>query len=97
MLICGIVALLDIKNSKHPLHTSLPETYQPVRVTRYAINAKSLTFSPIRCRTLQYLRSFIPAAIKLWNELPSEVVESEELQEFKMLTNRFLIELETDA
>ena len=85
------------KNSRHPLHASLPETYQPVRVTRHAINANSLTFSPIRCRTLQYSRSFIPATVKLWNELPSEVVESEELQEFKMLTNRFLIELDADA
>ena len=38
-------------------------------------------------------QSFIPAATKLWNELPSEVVECNELWEFKVGTNKFLIEL----
>ena len=85
------------KNNRHPLHASLPEAYQPVRVTRYAVNANSLAFSPIRCRTVQYSRSFIPAAIKQWNELPSEIVESEELQEFKIGVNRFLLELNADT
>ena len=75
----------------------MPEAYQPVRVTRYAVNANSLAFSPIRCRTVQYSRSFIPAAIKQWNELPSEIVESEELQEFKIGANRFLLELNADT
>ena len=56
----------------------------------------SQTFSPIRCRIMQYSKSFIPTASTLWNELPSEVVESEEHQELKLGTNRFLVGLNTD-
>ena len=34
-------------------------------------------------------RCFIPAAAKLWNELPSMIVEAVEQQKFKMVRMRF--------
>ena len=41
--------------------------------------------------TSQYSRSFIPAATKLWNELPSITVEAADLQKFKLGANIFLL------
>ena len=80
-------------NPLHPLHSSLPNLFQPVRMTRNVANSHSLSFSLIRCNTVQYSRSFIPAYAKAWNELPGEVVECSELQRFKTGANRFLMSL----
>ena len=77
-------------NVDHPVHTLLPSVYQPPRLTRNALGAHSCTFSSIRLNTSQYSRSFIPATTKLWNSLPSCVVESLELQKFKLGANAFL-------
>ena len=78
-------------NKDHPVYTLLPSMYQPRRVTRNAVAAHSSTFSSIRLNTNQYSRSFVPAITKLWNGLPSSVVESVELQKFKLGTNTFLL------
>lgn len=78
-------------NPSHPLNSELPNLFQPARTTRYAVNANSLAFSVGRCNTSQYLRCFIPATTKLWNELPSCIVESQELQKFKSGANAHLI------
>ena len=78
-------------NPSHPLHSDLPELFQPVRFTRYALDSNSLSFSPIRFSTAQYSRSFLPATTKLWNSLPSFIVESPELQKFKLGANAFLL------
>ncbi|XP_068245377.1 tigger transposable element-derived protein 1-like [Palaemon carinicauda] len=40
--------------------------------------------------TTQYSRSFIPAMTKLWNDLPNHVVETDELQKFKLAGNVFM-------
>ena len=45
----------------------------------------------MRFHTSQYSRCFIPAATKLWNELPSMIVEATELQKFKIGANAFLL------
>ena len=45
----------------------------------------------MRFHTSQYSRCFIPATTKLWNELPSMIVEATELQKFKIGTNSFLL------
>ena len=81
-------------NPERPLHSELPNLFQPVRMTRNVANSHSLSFCPVRCNTVQYSRSFIPAFIKSWNDLPQEVVECSELQRFKTGTNRFLINLQ---
>ena len=45
----------------------------------------------MRFHTSQYSRCFIPATTKLWNELPSMIVEATELQKFKIGANAFLL------
>ena len=75
----------------HPLHASLPDLSHPVRNTRQATAANSVTFSSIRYNTNQYSRCFIPATVRLWNTLPSVVVESVDIQRFKLSTNSLLI------
>ena len=67
------------------------EVFHPRRVTRGSLSINSLSFSPMRFHTSQYSRCFIPATTKLWNELPSMIVETTELQKFKIVANAFLL------
>ena len=76
-------------NPRHPLNSKLPELFQPARITRYARRANSLAFNVERHGTEQYKRCFIPATTGLWNQLPSSIVESQELQRFKIGVNNF--------
>ena len=78
-------------NSMHPLTSELPDLYRPVRVTRNVLNSNSRSFALSRFNTVQYSRSFIPATTKLWNDLPSHVVECQDLQKFKLGANAFLL------
>ena len=77
-------------NANHPLHSSLPVLAVFARNTRQAAVANSLTFSRIRFHTNQFARSFILATTETWNDLPSVVVESSDLQIFKKGANSFL-------
>ena len=81
-------------NSDHPLNGELPNLFQPTRVTRNALRSNSLAFSLPRSNTQQYSRCFIPATTRLWNRLPSGIVESDDLQTFKTGANSFLLEQE---
>ena len=74
----------------HPLHASLPDLSHPVRNTRQATAANSVTFSSIRYNTNQYSMCFIPATTRIWNMLPN-VVESVDIQRFKLSANSFLV------
>ena len=78
-------------NSRHPLDSELPELFQPARITRFPLRANSLAFTVGRHGTEQYKRCFIPATTELWNMLPScrPIVESKELQKFKVVVNNF--------
>ena len=78
-------------NVEHPMHSILPSLYLPPRITRNAANLNSLAFSFVRFNTTQFPRSFIPSVTRLWNDLPSHVVESLELQKFKLGSNAFLL------
>ena len=75
----------------HPLHSELPNLFRPRRVTRGSLSISSLSFSLMRFHASQYSRCFIPATTKLWNELPSMIVEATELQKFKIGANAFLL------
>ena len=77
-------------NPRHPLNSELPSPFQPARITRNALNANTQAFSVGRCNTSQYLRCFIPATTRLWNELPSCIVEPQGLQRFKTDVNGYL-------
>ena len=63
-------------NLKHPLNSELPSSFQPARVTRYALRASSLSLRAVRHNTNQYERSFFQAATRLRNDLPSHIVVS---------------------
>ena len=78
-------------NPRHPLNSGLPNPFQPAWITRNALNANTQAFSVGRCNTSQYLRCFIPATTRLWKELPSFIVESQELQKFKIGVNTYLL------
>ena len=91
-LISSLCMLYKIfHNPSHPLHSELPNLFHPRRVTRGSLSINSLSFSPMRFHTSQYSRCFIPATTKLWNELPSMLVEATELQKFKIGANAFLL------
>ena len=78
-------------NSDHPLNRELPNLFRPARVTRSALDSNGIAFTIRRYNTEQYSRCFIPATTRLWNSLPSHVVESCNLQKFKTGANSFLL------
>ena len=78
-------------NTSHSLHSELPDLFRTRRVTRGSLSINSLSFSPMRFHTSQYSRCFIPATTKLWNELPSMIVEATKLQKVKIGANAFLL------
>ena len=62
-------------NQMHPLNVALPEPYAPVRVTRGALVAHRYSYSPQRCRTSQYRRTFISLSVSFWNDLVEPVFD----------------------
>ena len=75
----------------HPLHNHLPNFYRPARVTRYSESMNSMAFDINRLSTSQFSRCFIPRICRLWNTLPSDIVTTPTLDNFKRLTNNFLL------
>ena len=69
----------------------MPDLFHPVRIARQTAVANSVTFAIQRHSTYQYSRCFIPATAMVWNTLPSLVVESIDIQKFKMGAEPFLI------
>ena len=78
-------------NPLHPLCGALPVHYVPVRVTRGDLIAHRYAYAPPRCRTSQYLRTFIPLAVSLWNALVDPVFDGVGLAGFKTRSNAFLL------
>ena len=75
----------------HPLYTALPVPYVPVRVTRGAVIEHRYTYEPIRCRTSQYRRTFVPFSVSLWNALSDPVFDGVGVAGFKSRANAFLL------
>ena len=75
----------------HPLYSALPVPYVPVRVTRCSLIAQRYTYAPIRCRTSQYRRTFIPLSVSLWNGLSDTVFDGVGLASFKSRANACLL------
>ena len=68
--------LFKIKsNPKHPLSCALPLPYVPASVTPGALVAHRHSFSPPRCRTSQYRRTFLSLSDSLWNDLSDPVFD----------------------
>ena len=65
----------------------------PVLITRGAVIAHRFTYSPPRCRTSQYCRTFIPLSVSLWNDLSDPVFNGVGQAGFKSRANAFLLAL----
>ena len=75
---------------QHPLHAALPDSFNPVRMTRFALNLNDLAVNFMNVSTTQFSRCFIPALIKTWNVLPNDIVQSRDITLFKSRVNVFL-------
>ena len=75
----------------HPLYVSMPAPFVQRRVTRHAVASHRWSVAPVRTRTVQYGKSFIPFYSSLWNDLNVDVFASEGLCGFKTGVNRYLL------
>ena len=80
-----------VQNQSHPLHSRLPLLFNPIRNTRRTVNLNTLSFTPIRCSTEQFSRSFFPSCVKIWNSLSDDIVHSSNVQIFKSSFNRHVL------
>ena len=90
--VAGMCMLYKIHiNPKHCLYGELPPACQRVRHTRAAAVAHPCELEVQRCRTSQFGRCFLPAHVRMWNDLPSSVFDSGTLNGFKGAVNRSLL------
>ena len=90
--VAELCMLFKIKsNPIKPLSGALPLLYEPACVTRGALDAHRNSFTPPRCRTSQYRRSFVPLSVSLWNNLSDPVFDGVGLAGFKSRANAFLL------
>lgn len=78
-------------NSTHPVHNVLPGPFIPRRFTRRTVQMHDRAFIPIRYRTEQFSRSFVPWVVDAWNSLDGSVFAGGDLSTFKSAVNRFLL------
>ena len=55
----------------------------PARVTRGVLVAHRHSFTPPRCKTSQYRRTFVALSVSLWNDLSDPVFDGVGLAGFK--------------
>ena len=90
--VAGMCMLYKIHSyPKHCLYCELPPACQRVRHTRAAAVAHPCELEVPRCRTSQFGRCFLPAHVRMWNDLPSSVFDSGTLNGFKGAVNRSLL------
>ena len=73
------------------MHCLLP--YLPLHVTLGALVAHRHSFTPPRCRTSKYRRSFVPLSVSLWNDLSDPVFDGVGLVGFKSRANALVLAL----
>ena len=78
-------------NSNHRLFNELPSASTRVRHTRAAAAVHPLYFEVSRCRTSHFAKSFLPAQIRLWNNLAYTVFDTRKLDWFNGAVNRWLL------
>ena len=66
----GLVCFTRLIRTPIILFSELPSAPTRVRHIRAAAAAHPLEFELSRCRTSQFARSFLPAQVLLWNDLP---------------------------
>ena len=68
--VAGLSMLYKVNsNSNYCLFSLLLSASTSVQHTRSAAAAHPLEFEVSRCRTFQFDRSFLPAPVRLWNDL----------------------------
>ena len=77
----------------HPVRGLFPAQYVLRRPTRGALAANSRSFEMPRSRTVQFSRSFVLSCVRLWNGLHESVFAGEGVGAFKILVNRFLLQV----
>ena len=77
-------------NPDHALRDTLVPAQQS-RFTRAASSVHGHQLVPVRCKTEQFKRCFIPRVIEEWNGLPIGVFENLDLQKFKKAVNCHLV------
>ena len=75
-------------NSNHSLFSELQSASTKVRHTGDAAAAHPLDFEVSRCRTSQFARSFLPAQVRMENDLPYTLFDTLTLDGFKGVVNR---------
>ena len=78
-------------NPIHPLSGALHLPYVLSLVSRHgALVVHWHSFTPSHCRTSQYLRTFVPFSVSLWNDLSDPVFDGVGLAGLKSRINAFL-------
>ena len=86
--VAGLSMLYKVNsNSNHCPFSELPSASTRVRQTWAAVAAHPLEFEVSRCRTSQFARSFLPAQVRIWNDLPFTVFDTGTLDVFKCAVN----------
>ena len=78
-------------NSNHSLFRDLPSASSRVRHTRAAAAAHPFEFKESRCCTSLFARSFLPAQVQMWSDLPYTVFDTGTLDGFKGAVDRWLL------
>ena len=77
--------------SNHCQFSELPSASTSVKHIRAAAAAHPLEFEESRCRTCQFARCFLPAQVRMRNDLPYTVFDTGTLDGFKGAVNRWLL------
>ena len=78
-------------NLNHLLFSELPSASVRVRHNRAAAAAHPLELEVSKCRTSQFARCFLPAHIRVWNDLPYSVFDTGTLDVFKGAVNGWFL------
>ena len=73
-------------NSNHCLFSELPSASTRDRHTRAAGPAHLFQFEVSRCRTSLCAGCFLPAQVRIWNDLPYTVIDTETPDVFKAMS-----------
>lgn len=68
------------------------DDYLTCSYKRFPRTTRSTFIQPIHVRTDLFQFSFFPDAIKMWNELPNDVVQKSTLSEFEVALDRYFVE-----
>ena len=93
-VIAGLFMLYKvISNSDHCLFNELPPLLLEFDILRCGRSSSIAVRSikVLRCRMSQFARCFLPAQVRMWNDLPCTVFDTGTLDGFRGAVNRWLL------